>query len=249
VYAGRGVVSRKAGKTHEEARERTREALFRAGAAMLTETAARNPFAAIRIRELCERAEYSTGAFYAHWPNAQAFYQELSDHFMGEVLVEDFDELQSRAREGAERPGADAVLELAELDLRVLLGNPHWDAVELLNLTLARTTEREPAVRGYRALDALTGQTYQLLMEPLGREPRPPLTWEGIGIVLQALVEGFGFRAKVDSDPLELSGLAHPSLYAQTVAAVLASLTRPRGDRRDLQQSLEDELRPPPKRS
>jgi AcrR family transcriptional regulator len=243
------VVSRKAGKTHEQARERTREALFRAGAEMLTESTARDPFAGIRIRELCERADYSTGAFYAHWPNAQAFYDELSAHFMSDVLVDDFDELKARAREAGEQPGAGAVLDLAEDDLRLLLENPHWDAVELLNLTLARTTHRDSAVRGYRTIDALTGRTYQLLLEPLGREPRPPLTWERIGVVLQGLVEGFGFRAKVDAESLRLPGLEHPQLYAQTVAAVLVSLTRPHGDRRDLEQSLADELAAPaPKR-
>jgi AcrR family transcriptional regulator len=236
------VVSRKAGKTHEEARERTREALFRAGAEMLTETAVRNPFAGIRIRELCDRAEYSTGAFYAHWPNAQAFYEELSDHFMGEVLADDLETLQ---RTDAGAHGADALLELAEADLRLLLENPHWDAVELLNLTIARTTHRDAAVRGYRAIDVLTGETYRSVLERAGREPRPPLSWEQIGVALQALVEGFGLRGKVDAPALEVKGLEHPGLYAQAVAALLVTFTRPRGENRELEQTLTQELGPP----
>ncbi len=238
------MVSRKAGKTHEQARERTREALFRAGAEMLTETA--NPFAGIRIRELCERAEYSTGAFYAHWPNAEAFFRELSDHFMGEVLAGDFEELQERAEAGARRGGAGAVLDLAEEDLELLLKNPHWDAVELLNLTIARTTHGDAAVRGYRAIDALTGQTYRLVLERAGREPRAPLSWEQIGIALQALVEGFGMRARVEPAALEVPEQGRRGLYAQAVAALLVSLTRPRGDERDLRQTLAEELAPSP---
>jgi len=249
LYAARGVGSRKAGRTHAEARERTRQALFRAGAEMLTEAAARDPFAAIHVRELCERADYSTGAFYAHWPNARAFYDELSDYFMAHVLAADFDELKSRARLAAQQPGAAGVLALADEDLAVLLANPHWDAVELLNLTLARTTHREAASAGYREIDALTGETYALALERLGREPRPPLDWPQIGAALQALVEGFGFRAKVDPEPIGLAGPEQPSradartsLYAYSVAALLAAFTQPRGEHRELRESLDEQL-------
>jgi len=31
-----------------------------------------------------------------------------------------------------------------------------------------------------------------------GREPRPPWTWESIGTILQALVEGVGLRHRID---------------------------------------------------
>jgi AcrR family transcriptional regulator len=236
------VGSRKAGKTHAEARERSRQALFRAGAEMLTEGAARDPFAAIRIRELCRRADYSTGAFYAHWPNADAFYAELTEYFMANILSEDFDELMVHAREAAAQPGAAGVLDLAELDITTLLANPHWDAVELLNLTLARTSHREPAAAGYRDIDALTGEMYATALAPLGREPRPPLTWAHVGAALQALIEGFGFRAKVDPKPAELRGQHPRRLYAYAVAGLLVSLTRPHDDRRGLRESLDDEL-------
>ena len=59
-------MSPKAGK-NEEARERSRAALLQAGADLLVENALRNPFAALRLRGICERAGYSTGAFYLHW--------------------------------------------------------------------------------------------------------------------------------------------------------------------------------------
>jgi AcrR family transcriptional regulator len=239
------VASRKAGKTHAEAREGSRRALLRAGAEMLTETAQRNPFAGVRVREVCDRADYSTGAFYAHWPNAQAFYDELADYFMGDMLLEDFTILTEEARLGAERPGATALLELAEADLKVLLGNQEWDAVELLNLTLARTTQRDSARRGYRAIDEITGETYALILDRLDREPRPPLSSEHIGATLQALIEGFAFRAKVDVEGLVLPGAEdHTRLYAYAVAGLLCAMTRPRGDERGIAESLDDELRP-----
>jgi AcrR family transcriptional regulator len=238
------VASRKAGKTHAEARERSRLAILRAGAEMLTDLALRNPFAGIRIRQLCERAEYSTGAFYAHWPNAKTYYDELSDYFMGDMLLEDFDALKQHAQCGAEQPGAAAILDLAEEDLRVLLANEQWDAVELLNLTVARTTHRESARRGYRAVDEITSETYGLILQRLGREARPPLTDAQVGTTLQALVEGFAFRAKVDPEGIVSSDQDHPQLYAYSVAGLLSTLTRPRGDGRDVYEMLDEELRP-----
>ena len=59
-------MSPKVGK-NDEARERSRAALLQAGADLLVENALRNPFAALRLRGICERAGYSTGAFYLHW--------------------------------------------------------------------------------------------------------------------------------------------------------------------------------------
>jgi AcrR family transcriptional regulator len=216
---------------------------------MLSESARRNPFAGIRIRELCERADYSTGAFYAHWPNAGAFFDELSDYFMGEMLVEDFDELTVVAQQAARQPGAAAVLDLAEEDLRILLANDHWDAVELLNLSIARTTHRASATRGYRTIDEITARTYDVILERLGREPRPPLTSAQIGATLQALVEGFAFRSRVDPEGIEVPGGERSSLYAYAVTGALCALTRPIGDDLGLEESLAQQLRPPKARA
>jgi hypothetical protein len=41
----------------------------------------------------------------------------------------------------------------------------------------------------------------------LGREPRPPFDWDRIGVVLQALVEGFWMRGKVDPESARLGTL------------------------------------------
>ena len=48
-------MSPKIGK-NDEARERSRAALLQAGADLLVENAARDPFAALRLRSICERA-------------------------------------------------------------------------------------------------------------------------------------------------------------------------------------------------
>src|SRR5258708_33993332 len=109
---------------------------------------------------------------------------------MGDMLLEVFTIPAEEGRLGAVTPGAAALLELAEADLKVLLGNQEWDAVELLNLTLARTTQRDSARRGYRPIDEITGETYALILDRLGREPRPRLSNEHIGATRQALMQG-----------------------------------------------------------
>jgi AcrR family transcriptional regulator len=236
------VPSRKAGKTHEEARDESRQAILDAGAAMLLESARRNPFAGMRVRELCERAGYSTGTFYARWPVAEAFYVELATHLLENVLAEDFKELSVVAAEAAELEGTDAIVRLATADLDVLLRNEHWDSVELLNVTWGRTTLSEPGGQGYREMDALTVDTYGVVLERMGREARPPLSPRHVGAVLQALVEGFGLRSKVDPDGITLPDAGDPSLYALAVASVLSTLTRPIDDPRSVSQVLDAEF-------
>jgi hypothetical protein len=49
----------------------------------------------------------------------------------------------------------------------------------------------------------------------------------------------------VDPEGISPPGGDHRTLYGYTVAAVLSALTRPRGDTRDVEQLLDDELRPP----
>ena len=236
------MASRKAGKTHEEARDQSRTALTKAATAMLLEEAQRNPFAGMRVRDLCERAGYSTGTFYARWPDAETFYIELASQLLDSVIEEDFDELQGVAREAAKLTGAEAIMRLATADLSILLENDHWDAVELLNVTWARTRLREPAARGFRSIDELTADTYLIVLDEMGREPRPPLEAHHIGVVLQALVEGFGLRAKIDAAGIESPNASSPSLYPLAVASVLAMLTRPRQEDRSLTQALDDEF-------
>ena len=119
---------------------------------------------------------------------------------------------------------------LAKRDLETMVGNPLWDAMELVNLTWGRTRFRDELKRAYATIDCVTGQIYGSALAKRGREPRAPLDWDGIGAVLQALVDGFGLRYKIDpAVPLSSSEPAF-DLYAMAVAAVLAVLTRPAGD-------------------
>src|SRR6266851_3961654 len=76
-------MSSKIGK-NEEARERSRAALLQAGADLMVEAVSRNPFASLRLRAICERSGYSTGAFYLHWDNLDEYYNHLAEHLASE---------------------------------------------------------------------------------------------------------------------------------------------------------------------
>ncbi|MGZ4201204.1 MAG: TetR/AcrR family transcriptional regulator [Thermoleophilaceae bacterium] len=231
--------SRKAGKTHEASRVESRTKLLEAGVELILEHAQRNPFASLRVRTICERAGYSTGAFYVHWTDTDAFQLELGEHLLSDAMTqEDFQTLNRVADEGLDRPLIEALSRLAFADLDELVKNRAWDANELLNVTWGRSRLREAGVRGYREVDRATAELYGRLLEAHGREPRPPFTMLQIAVLLQGLVEGLGLRQKIDPEALEISWRERKSLYAVGVVALLSVLTRRRGTRAELDDVL-----------
>src|ERR1700722_18341939 len=114
-------MSPKIGK-NDQARERSRAALLQAGANLLVESALRNPFAALRLRGICERAGYSTGAFYLHWANIDDYYNDLGNLLAADDSFDgDFAELMKAAESGAEASALTAIARVADLDLQLLV--------------------------------------------------------------------------------------------------------------------------------
>jgi AcrR family transcriptional regulator len=227
-------MSPKAGK-NEEARARTRAALLQAGAGLLVESAQGNPFAALRLRAICQRAGYSTGAFYQHWPDVAAYNDDLAallsadDAFDNDMAV-----LEEVGEASAEADALTAIARVADRDLQLLVDNVLYDAMEFLNVTWGRSRGRARMAHGYQVSDHDIGQVYGTILAGRGREPRPPLGWDRIGAILQALIEGFTLRHKVDPSAGALSSESDLGLYATAVAAVLAVVTRPVGDNASL---------------
>lgn len=235
-------MSPKIGK-NDEARERSRAALLQAGADLMVERASQDPFASLRLRAVCERAGYSTGAFYLHWENLDDYYHALAKHLAADEGFEaDMRILEEVADSNAETNVMTAITRIADRDFQLLLDSSIWDAMELLNITWGRTRVQTEAARGYQTIDHSTGQVYGSFLAKRGREPRPPFDWDKVGVVLQGVIEGFGIRYKVDPDALPLSTESEPGLYAITVAALLGVLTRPVGDDTGLNETLSNLL-------
>lgn len=237
---------RKSGK-NDEARERSRAALLQAGADLMLEDALRNPFAALRLRRLCERAGLSTGAFYVHWESLEEFYGDLAKRLTEEdetAFAPDFALLSELASTDTQKSALSAIARMADRDLQLLLSNPLWDAIELVSLTWGRTSFQDQLAHGYRTIDHKTGQIYQSVLEQLGREPRHPFDWNSIGTILQALAEGLGLRHKIDPTAVPASSESNVGLYATAVAAVLAVLTRRGGENDDAAEAIGTLLAP-----
>jgi len=226
------AMARKAGP-NQESRERSRAQLLQAGADLLLDQAVQHPFAALRLRSLCGRAGLSTGAFYVHWATLKEYYTELARYLTEEdelAFRADFESLSATAEQYTDQDPVAAITRLAEQDLRLLISNPLWDAMELVSLTWGRTQFRDQLVGGYATVDHKTGRIYGSFLAKHDREPRPPFDWDGIGAILQALAEGLGLRHKVDPTAASPSAQSVFELYAIAVTAVLAILTQPIGE-------------------
>src|SRR5215470_5925642 len=108
----------------------------------MVDQAKQNPFAALRLRRLCEKAGLSTGAFYVHWATMEEYYDDLAELLTQDREVAyqvDFSILSDLAERCADQDAAAAVERLAKRDLETLVDNPLWDAMELVNLTWGRT--------------------------------------------------------------------------------------------------------------
>lgn len=231
----------KAGK-NKDARERSQEALLQAGADLLVEQARdKGPFAALTLREICARAERSTGVFYMHWKTLEAYYQALGSYLAAadeRAFANDVASLVELGESEEEASTLDAVVKAADSNLGLLMDSPLWDAMQLLNLTWGRTHFRDQMIGGYRKFDHATGQAYGSMLEKRGREPRPPLDWDQIGVVLQGLIDGLGMRGKIDPDAVSQSSETATGLYAVAASALLAVLTRPAGDNATLDEAM-----------
>jgi AcrR family transcriptional regulator/SAM-dependent methyltransferase len=232
-------MSPKIGK-NEEARQRSRAALLQAGADLMVESVLRNPFAALRLRGICERAGYSTGAFYLHWANVDEYYNDLAELLAADdSFDDDMAALKEVSDNSAGASALAAITRVADRDLQLLVDNPLYDAMELLNVTWGRSRFRPQMAHGYKVFDRDIGEVYGAVLTERGREPRPPLDWDSIGAILQALIEGFTLRYKVDPTAVPQSSEAGLGMYATAVAAVLAVTTRPVGADTNLSEAIQ----------
>jgi len=234
-------------KSPEQRKAESRDALLAAGCHLLLEEEHRSPFAALGVSEICEQAGYTSGAFYNHWPTTDAYFAALSTYLLsgGASYDADFEQLREVADSVDISDPLAATAELADADLKLLIDNEYWDAIELFQITWGRREFQRESAEGYRLVDSQTAGTYGRLLERLGRAPRAPLSLEQIGTILQALVEGFGLRHRIDPESIAGSLETGPdfNLYAIAAASLLAALTTAGDDRRGAPEMLRDELR------
>jgi AcrR family transcriptional regulator len=245
-----GMASNRKRMSNEERKDESRAALLRAGAGLLVKSTQQHPFAALRIRGICDEAGYSTGAFYVHWEKVEQYYEALSQYLLaqdGEMWDGPFADIANAARDVSLDDPLAALLHVADQDFGSLVDHEGWDAMELFLVTWGRTRYRDEAAEGYRAVDTKTADTYAVLLERLGRRPRPPFTLEQVATLLQGLVEGLGLRHRVEPDAVENVPTSEEpaSLFPVGAACLLSVMTCSDDDERDTFDVLRELLSPP----
>jgi AcrR family transcriptional regulator len=225
-------MSRKAGP-NEESRARSRARFLQAGAALVANPSLQKPFAALRLRRLCECAGLSPGAFYEHWPTTEAYREDLASYLAEE------DKRQASAGhifllylagKGTEQDALTAIAHLAERDLQLLVSNPFRNVTGLAAATQGQAHLQDQLRQAYEDTDRSTGLIYRSALAKQGREPRPPLDWDEIGAILQGLAKGLSLRHKTDPTAVPAAAESAIKLYTTAATALLAVLTRPADD-------------------
>jgi AcrR family transcriptional regulator len=236
------MTPKKSGRSNEEALRESKTAFLRAGAELLMDELQSEPFGALKLQKICAKTErYTSGAFYQHWSDIDSYRKELREYLLAvgdDLWQEDFDHLERVAANHPTTDPIDAVYALANEDLATLLRNPAWDATELMNLTWGRGEYRQSTADEYDSVDQQTALLYGTLLNRMGREARPPLSFREIATILQALVEGLGLRHRVDPESVPLGSDSTPGIYALGVASILVALTRNSSDSRSVGDTL-----------
>jgi AcrR family transcriptional regulator len=218
------------------------------------------------IKDIADHAGVPVGTIYRYWRNADAYMEALLYEMFESNYKQTAEELNERAQTRA-RSGhrfSEVLRELFREDIDSFQ-EPMTAATLRLQMSLLADAE---APRAGHAIDddnslARLGQMYRerdkrwatylaRLLPLLGREPRPPLNYESLAVLVTALVEGLAMRRTADSSPFY--ELVDPSgetwnLLNIGLVAVLASVTNPvdsrscrdtqRGSFWDLVQSLD----------
>lgn len=216
----------------------------------LLETGARmylanpNPdFRWFRVTVLLRKAHASPGAFYSNWSSKdkdpkKAFIDDLVRFLVGDSdLFAKEDEAINRVAAGTVGlPALTALGKVATADIGTLLGHDVWRAMEALIVTYVsdRPDLHKVAEGGYQQVDQVTWDWYAVVLKRAGRHARRPMTPQGVGKILQALVEGAGIRQIFD--PAAFTRPIGPNStdgsYAVAVQALLSVLTAGPGDAR-----------------
>jgi AcrR family transcriptional regulator len=196
------------GGPNAEARERTRQALLDAGAALLREMPVDELLSQVKVKDVARRAGLTPGAVYHYWENQEAFRLALLERILEPARFRVQGELEGLVaaigRE-ADRPG--------EMTLRGMTrigGRENFDSA----LRNASTSQLQFSLWAkhdddqvasllrdlYRSGTTDIVSLYEQVVAAAGRRFRPPFDAGSLAVVLTALVEGLVMRRVVDPD-------------------------------------------------
>lgn len=195
-------------------------------------------FGQLKTAEVARRAGLSTGAFYNRWPTRDAFLDEFLDYALSIDRYPSPSSLFQVFSSVIDQQFPHMVEALAEANVAKIENNPtHAIQRHLWSYCKDRDDIAARLQRLYREGRDRMIPFYEVALAQLGREMRPPFTLQSGASLLNAMMDGIiGLRAPggTDAPPAEL--------FAWGLMALVPSLTRPIGDRRDLQAFVMSEV-------
>jgi AcrR family transcriptional regulator len=219
---------------------KARGELLGAGLAVLRTLAPSELLAGLHPRAVAAQVPGRTaGSVYYQFGSHAGYVDALLDHVVrsSAELTRWLGEIAQTLAASSEVPDTNLVRhlqEIAELEESLVVENTDMLRVQLaLWICHDDPGARERLLCMWREADTLMAGAYSAILDRWDREVRPPLTLDGVSVLLASVVTGLALRRAAEPDRTP------PDLIGHTVLALLPALTRPRGDGADLYSYLE----------
>jgi AcrR family transcriptional regulator len=190
--------------------------------------------AGVETRAIADEVGVTTGSFFHHFRNRAHFAHAVADRFTAH-WAERVARLSGAATTSNEVRGLDGIRPAARAEWAGLVADDDLAALQRLLWAVRSQPLCEDTARtagdvlgeAYRSLTDTVEASYAEGLRLIGREMLPPFTNRDLTVIMTAVAEGLQMRHGVDC------GAVRDDLYADTVAAILLGVTRPRVERSD----------------
>jgi AcrR family transcriptional regulator len=230
---------RSPGGRKAEVSAETRAALLDAGAGLLREEPVGSVLSQLTARAVADRAGRTTGAFFHHWRNQEAYHHDLLAYVLEPARIKSTTEAVDAVMDGL-KAGGDPV-QVLEAAARGNFESVRTDPFVPLWHALWARHRSDDHVRDL-LLDNIQWVTAQVtpvlaaVVEASGRQLRPPFTADSLAVVVTGLVQGLSLRAAIEPERVPVrsadAGADDDSwdLLATTVVTLFEAVTEPVGD-------------------
>ena len=224
----------------------SRRRLLDAGVELLAESSRGELSRVLTTKAVAERAGLHRQTFYLHW-RTQSDYVDDFIEFITDPATSSSSERLAALTTDLPEPADDPAAEVRERTGRTF---QEWvdDPVYVARLVLwgAHAHDKRVAERLrclYRTNDERTAEAYKVIGDQWGLEPRPPFTYESIGLLFNALRDGLLLHLQVDSSAVP------PSFLEDVQLAISWAVTRRIDDPDDaatMDEAFQDKVRGAP---
>lgn len=217
----------------------SRRRLLEAGMELLAESSRGDLSRVLTTGAVAERAGLHRQTFYLHWESQSEFVDDFIDYVMDPSVSSQSERLAKLAEQMPDLEDDPA----AEVRDRNNETFSHWtdDPVHIARMALwalhakdARVAEKLRDL--YRTNDQNTAAAYKAIGDQWGIEPRPPFTYETVGLLFNALRDGLLLHLSIDASSVP------PSFVGDVTLALSWAVTRRTGDPDDV-ASLDEKFR------